>query len=459
MRIILILVLLAACTLEPKYSKPDAPVEFNASQSSSKKKISLVAWNEFFQSDDLQRVISLALENSKDLRVAAMNVEIAEQTHGVVRSNLFPTISASASETRQGVVSAFAVFTPKRQYRANLGFTSYEVDFFGRLRSQKKSAFEDYLSSVEAMNIVRIAVITQTANAYAQYLLDRQILKIAEENLAALEEKLKLVELRKKNNIDSATTYLTAQSAAETARISVETYNKIVEQDKNALMALTGVFDIRSIPQDLAIDDIKINQSALDFVASENLLARPDIKQAEHNLIAANANIGAARAAFFPSISLTANYGYTSRQLNGLFDSKMWSLTPQINLPIFSGGRNIANLNIAEARKNLQVAQYEKTIQNAFRETLDSLAEKKALDNQKQSYTNIFKASQASYRISEKKNKVGAMSKMDVINAKISLLEAEKNHLSNKKELLANLITLYKVMGGGADYNETDSSK
>jgi multidrug efflux system outer membrane protein len=333
------------------------------------------------------------------------------------------------------------------------------VDFFGRLRSQKKSAFEDYLSSVEAMNIVRIAVITQTANAYAQYLLDRQILKIAEENLAALEEKLKLVELRKKNNIDSATTYLAAQNAAETARISVETYNKIVEQDKNALMALTGVFDIRSIPQDLAIDDIKINQSALDFVASENLLARPDIKQAEHNLIAANANIGAARAAFFPSISLTANYGYTSRQLNGLFDSKMWSLTPQINLPIFSGGRNIANLNIAEARKNLQVAQYEKTIQNAFRETLDSLAEKKALDNQKQSYTNIFKASQASYRISEKKNKVGAMSKMDVINAKISLLEAEKNHLSNKKELLANLITLYKVMGGGADYNETDSSK
>lgn len=459
MRIVLILALLAACTLEPKYSKPDAPVEFSNSQNSSKKKISLVAWNEFFQSDDLQRVISLALENSKDLRVAAMNVEIAEQTHGVARSNLFPTISAGASETRQGVVSAFAVFTPKRQYRANLGFTSYELDFFGRLRSQKKAAFEDYLSSVEAMNIVRIAVITQTANAYAQYLLDRQILKIAEENLAALEEKLKLVELRKKNNIDSATTYLAAQNATETARISVETYKKVVEQDKNALMALTGVFDIRSIPQDLVIDDIKINESALDFVASENLLARPDIKQAEHNLIGANANIGAARAAFFPSISLTANYGYTSRELNGLFDSNVWSLTPQINLPIFSGGRNIANLNIAEARKNLQIAQYEKTIQTAFRETLDSLAEKKALDNQKQSYANIFKASQTSYQISEKKNKVGAMSKMDVINSKISLLEAQRNHLSNKKEFIANLITLYKVMGGGADYNEIDSNK
>lgn len=452
--LLLTISIICSCSFDPKYEKPKAPVPFESVENPHKKKIALVSWEDFFASPDLQRVINLALENNKDLKIAATNVEIAEGTHGIARANLFPTLSVSASETRQGAPSAFAIFMPKKQYRASIGFSSYEVDFWGRVRNLKKSALEDFLSTTEAQNIAKISVITQTANSYAQFILDRELEEISKQNVEFLHDQYKLIEQRYQHNIDSKTTFLAAENALENAKITWETYKKLVNQDKNALMALTGVFDEKSIPKEKALDEIEIAEDLLDFVPSENLLLRPDIKQAEHNLLSANANIGAARAAFFPSITLTGSYGYGSRELNGLFDSRTWTFTPQINIPIFSGGRVLANLDIAHARKNQMIAQYEKTIQTAFSEALDSLAQREAVTKQLKSYEKILLATTESEKISTEKSKVGLIGKMDLINSQIAALTAKQNRLIGKKETIANLISLYRVMGGGSEVKD-----
>lgn len=445
---------ISACTMAPKYKQPEVEVPFAAPTSADKQKISTISWKQYFQSPDLQRVIQLALDNNRDLRVANLNIEVAQGTHGVARSNLMPTISAVGSETRQGVPSAFAGFTPKKQFGANLTLTSYEVDFFGRLRSLKKSALEDFLASEETRNVTKITVIAETVNAYAQLLLDSKILKITEENLKAQSNRFNFTELRYKNGIDSQVDLLAAAASIETAKTTFETYKKLVAQDKNALMVLTGTFDEKALPQDTELNDIRINEELLDLVPSESLLLRPDVQQAEHSLKSANANIGAARAAFFPSITLTGTYGYRSRELDGLFDSKTWTFMPQINLPIFSGGRNLANLSIANARKKVQIAQYEKAIQTAFREALDQFAEKEAISNQLKSYDTILSAREKSNIIYEAKHKVGISSALNVLDAQIAFLTAKQNQASAKKEYITNLVNLYKVLGGGAELEE-----
>ncbi len=450
---------LGSCTMAPKYETPKAPVPFEAAQNANKKKIALVSWQEYFQSPDLQRVIQLALDHNRDLKTAALNIEVAEGTYGVSRSNLLPTITGTAAETRQGVPSGFASFTPKRQYRANVGFTSYEVDLFGRLRSLKQSAWQDYLSTQTAAEITKISVIAQTANAYTQYLLDRQLLENSQKTVQAQQKRYDFVKTRYENGIDSQATLLNSEALLETAKTNVETYKKLLAQDKTALMALTGVFYESSVPQDSTINDIKINEDLLDFVPSSNLLLRPDIKQAEHNLKSANANIGAARAAFFPSITLTGTYGYGSRNLDSLWDNRSWTFTPQINLPLFSGGRNIANLDIANARKNLQIVAYEKAIQTAFKEAADALTERKSVVNQVDSYNKILAARQKSLNISDAQHQAGSISGLDIVDSEISFYAAQQSQLAAKKDLIVNLITLYKVMGGGSEVAEQSSKK
>ncbi len=449
----------SACTMAPKYQTPKAPVPFEKVTEASKKKVAMISWQEYFQSADLQRVIQLALDHNRDLKTAALNIEVAEGIYGVSRSSLLPTINASALETRQGVPSAFASFMPKRQYRANVGFTSYELDLFGRLRSLKEASWQDYLSTKMAAEITKISIISQTANAYTQYLLDRQLVETLTKNVEVQQQRYDLVKKRYENGIDSQTTLLNAEALLESSKTNVETYKKLLAQDKTALMALTGVFDERSVPQDQTINDIKINEDLLDFVPSSNLLLRPDIKQAEANLKSANANIGAARAAFFPTISLTGTYGYGSRELGSLWDNKNWTFTPQITLPIFSGGRNIANLDVANARKNLQIVAYEKTIQTAFKEAADALAERKATVNQIDSYNKILAARQKSLNISDAQHQAGSVSGLDIVDSKIAFYAAQQSQLASKKDLIVNLITLYKVMGGSSEFADQNSKK
>jgi multidrug efflux system outer membrane protein len=452
----LILGAFSACSLEPKYRRPQSPVSLLQSET-KKQKITTITWQEFFQSAELQKVIQLALENNRDLRIANLNIESAQANYGVVRSDLLPTISALGYETRQKAASSFSSFTPKRQYRANFSLTSYEIDFFGRLRSLKKAALESFLATRQAKNVTKISLIASTVNAYAQFLLDDEILKISAKNLEVQEERYRFFELRYKNGISLQTDLLNASALLENAKANYETYKKLVAQDKSALMLLTGSFKEEDFSKNTTLNDIKINENLLDLIPSESLLSRPDIQQAENSLKSANANIGAVRAAFFPSITLTGSYGYGSRDLDTLFNSRTWTFTPQINLPIFTGGKNIEDLKIANLRKKVEIATYEKAVQTAFSEVLDQLAERQSATKRVKSFDNILKVQKKSYEIAEEKHREGINSGLDVLDSKITLLLAEQDQATAKKDYITNLVNLYKVLGGGSEIEESES--
>ena len=251
---------------------------------------------------------------------------------------------------------------------------------------------DDFYSTIEARNLVKISLIAEVANSYAQLALDEEILQIKKENVAALKSKESLIKNRVKQGLNSEMDSLNVTSALEQEKITLATYEKLVTQDRNALMILIGVFDETKIPKTKGIKTIKIAKNALKFVPSKTLLSRPEIKQAEFNLKSANANIGAARAALFPSISLTGSYGYQSLEATDLFNSKNWRFVPSINLPIFSGGRATANLENSKILKKIEVVKYQGAIEDAFREVLDKLADRKALLIQLKSSSKIFRS-------------------------------------------------------------------
>lgn len=448
----LIFSLITSCTMAPKYKRPEPNVPL-AKNDEGKEIINRISWQRYFKSKDLQRVIELALKNNRDLKVANLNVEEAMATHNVVRANLMPQINAYGNMTHQKVPSSFAAFSPKNQYRAGLSLTSFEIDFLGRLQSLKKAALEDFLASEQAKKVTEITVISETANAYAQLLLDMEILEITNLSLAAQKDKYELIKLRYREGIDSKSTLLNAESAMEETKKLRDDYKKFVAADKTALKILCGNFDDNILPKNASLSDIEIDEALLDFVPSENLLLRPDVQQAEHNLKSANANIGAARAAFFPIFSLTGNAGFASRRYSTLFssNSKTWSVTPQITIPIFNGGANFADLKISNLRKKIEVAQYEKAIQTAFKEVSDELATREAVSSQLKSANNIFAAKEEVSKISEAKYEVGLDSKMTMLDSKVSFLTTKQNYATTRKQYIANLITLYKVLGGGSE--------
>jgi NodT family efflux transporter outer membrane factor (OMF) lipoprotein len=448
--LISILIFTNSCTLAPKHKE----VETNLPFAENETKNGAISWQNFFENDELKQLITKALKNNYNLEKARLNIESARAIHGISRANLMPQISANSQVTRQGVSGAFANFMPETIYRANIGFTSYELDFFGRVQSLKKAALEDYLASIEAKNLIEISLIAEVANAYIQLALDLEILEIANKNLEILAQKEKLINLRQQKGLASKIDLGNARAELENAKINFENYQNITNQDKNALMTLVSDFDENNLPKILPLNEIKIAENNLEFLPSKNLLSRFDIKQAEHNLRRANANIGAARAAFFPSISLTGAYGYQSLEATDLFNSKNWSITPQINLPIFSGGRNSANLENANILKKIEIINYRQTIQNAFAEVLDKISEKKSLNNQLQSSKKILIAKAENKKSAQNKQKLGLINKLDLMTFELDFLNALQNNLLVNKSYFVNLIESYKALGGGSEIKE-----
>jgi multidrug efflux system outer membrane protein len=443
------LLLTSSCSLEPKYQSPKIDLPF-VEGNSNKKILSQVPWQEFFKSPALQNVVQMALDNNRDLKIAALNIDSLRTAYDLSKADLFPAINAIGSQTKQGLPSAFSRFAPRKQFRLNAAVTAYELDFFGRIRSLKKSALEKLLASKEAQNLVKIAIITETINAYTQLLLDEENFKISKDIIALEEKRCNLIELRNKNGISSKDEFLNALAVLENARLVSATYENLIQQDKNALMLLIGKFDEKLLPKNVTLNDIKFNEDLINFTPSTSMLARPDIAEAEHNLKSANANIGAARAAFFPAITLSGNFGYSSSELSTLFGSQSWSFTPQINLPIFNGGRNIANLKNANILKQIEIIQYEKTIQTAFKEALDHLAERKTAVAKLQAFNEVLDIRKKSYAISKYRYQQGINSTLDFISSKNILLTAKQNQALAQKEYIANLVSLYKVLGGGS---------
>jgi len=457
-----VVLLLGGCSLVPDYLRPDAPVPAQWPPATSAPAPAPgaplagdLSWREVFRDPALQRLIDAALANNRDLRVAALNIEVARAKLRAAGADLFPTLDASAglTQTRTGRETSQSV--PKaaqvtRSASANLGVTSYEADLFGRLSSLEEAAQESLLATEEGRAATRISLIAEVANAWATLLGDRRLLQLTEETLQTRETSLSLITRSFSHGISSELDVAQAKSAVETARANRARYQRQIEQDKNALALLVGApLDEATLVGDLA--SLTLAEGLASGLPSEVLLKRPDIAQAEHSLKSANANIGAARAAFFPSITLSGSAGYASPNLGNLFTAAAggWSFGPQISVPIFDWGRNEANLDSAKASRDISVAQYEKAIQTAFREVADALAARATLDQQMEAQSALVDATRTSTRLSQIRYDRGVDSYLTVLDSQRSLYAAEQDLVTLQVTRLTNLVTLYKVLGGG----------
>ncbi len=458
----LIVLILAGCTMAPKYVRPEAPVPGDwpkgeayekAGGDASARAAAEVPWQEFIIDQQLRKLITLALANNRDFRIAALTIEKMQALYQIQRADLFPTIAAAGNGTEQRVpesISGTGSPVNVHQYSVGLGFSSYELDFFGRVRSLKAQALEQFIATEEEKRSVQISLVAEVAGAYLTLAADREHLRLARETLANQESFYGLTKSRFDAGISSALDLYQAQTSVDTARVDIAQYTSLAAQDENALALVIG----SPVPEELLPDGLSMVTALKEFnqgLPSDLLLNRPDIIQAEHLLRGANANIGAARAAFFPSITLTTNIGTYSTELSGLFKGGTtgWSFAPQISLPIFTGGRNRANLKAAEVDREIFVAQYEKAIQGAFREVADALAQRGTIDDQMTAQQSLTEATSQSYRLSQARYEKGVDSYLVVLDSQRSYYGAQQSLIAVRLARLINQVTLYKVLGGG----------
>jgi multidrug efflux system outer membrane protein len=462
---------LGACTLEPHYHRPAPPVPplGAAAQGQGAQAAADIGWREFFPDPQLQELIALALANSRDLRVAVLNVESAQARYRVQRAELFPTIAATGTEQVQRFPSGVSSFgggggaagsstipvtgggSIFRFFNAGIGFTNYELDVFGRIRSLDHAALQQYFNFIETRRSVHLTLVAEVANAYLTVLADQTLLDITRDTLKNQNDSY---ELTQRMFVAGTTTELAlsqAESTVDTARANLAQYNRLIAQDRDALQLLLGA----PIPDDVDFSRGLDREPAVaeleEGIPSDVLIRRPDVLAAEHQLQAANAQIGAARAAFFPSIALTGTYGTASTQLSGLFKSgsQAWTFSPQISVPIFAGGANVANLQATRLARDTAVAQYEKAIQTAFREVADALVARGTLDDQLAAQQALLTASATAYRLADMRYRGGVDSYLAALDAQRSLYTAQQQLQSVRLTRLQNLVTLYKALGGG----------
>ncbi|WP_116809184.1 AdeC/AdeK/OprM family multidrug efflux complex outer membrane factor [Steroidobacter cummioxidans] len=447
---------LAGCTMAPTYERPAAPVaaEFPEPAGDANSTIADLQWREFYADPKLRELIDLALTNNRDLRVAILNIDQARAQYRIQRSESFPKIDAVVSENASRVpssASAFGQTMTLRPVSANIALSSYELDVFGRVRSLNGQALQKFLATSEARKATQISLISEVANAYLTWAADLEQLALAQQTLKSQSESYDLTKRRFELGSASELTLRQIQTSVDTARVNVATYTRLIAQDRNALVLLLGT----AVPENLTPTSLSDTVSSVaDLPAglpSDLLTRRPDILQAEHELKAANFNIGAARAAFYPRITLTASAGTSSSDLNGLFEpgSGAWSFVPQISIPLFAGGANRANLDAAHVGRQIEVAQYEHAIQTAFREVADALAERNTLGDQLAARQSLVEATSTSFRLSQARFDRGVDSYLDVLDSQRSLYTAQQGLIDARLQKLTNTVTLYKTLGGG----------
>ncbi|MFT3762860.1 MAG: efflux transporter outer membrane subunit [Pseudoxanthomonas sp.] len=455
-------VALAGCvSMAPRYQRPDAPVatQFRDAPAgdASAAAVAELDWREVFLDPRLQQVIALALDNNRDLRVALLNIEKARATYRIQRADLLPSVDASASQTAQrssSAASATGTSQVGRSVSAEVGFSSWELDLFGRIRSLKNEALETYLATEQTQRDTRLSLIAEVAGDWLAVAADRQLLALAKQTYESQRKTLELTERRHAEGVDSGVDLASVQASAESARADVASYGTALAQARNVLELVVGA----PVPDDL----LPGADSDADAVAlaplpanlsSAVLLQRPDVLYAEHALKAANADIGAARAAFFPTISLTASTGRASDELSSLFDAgtRTWSFVPSISLPIFHAGALKASLDAAKIEKQIAVAEYEKAIQAAFGEVADALAARARVDEQLDAQRAYVAATGRSRELTEARWRSGADSYLDALTAQRAHYGAQQALINLRLTEASNRVTLYKVLGGGAD--------
>jgi multidrug efflux system outer membrane protein len=416
--------------------------------------VATIPWQEFFVDAKLNKLIELALKNNRDLRVAALNMERYRALYQIKSADQLPKLEASAGASFQRVPETFSATGSAmntHQYTIGAGLLSYELDLFGRVQSLKDQALEQYFATEQAKRSVQLTLVSQVAATWLAYAADRERLQLAKDTLANQQESYTLIKSRFDAGVSNSLTLNQALTTLESAKVDIARYTTLVAQDENALSFVVG----SSVPSDLLPQTLSESLTSLKNIApglpSDVLLNRPDILQAESQLKGFNANIGAARAAFFPKITLVSSVGFGSTELSGLFKGGAfaWSFAPRISLPIFDGGSNKANLKVAEVDRDIAVAQYEKAIQTAFREVADALAQSGTIDEQLAAQQSLTDATSESYKLSQARFDKGVDSFLTVLDSQRSLYGARQGLISTRQARLASLVTLYKALGGG----------
>lgn len=460
----LAVVVLSACQLAPEQQAIELPVPdayASAAQGSGTAAAEL-HWQQFFNNPKLQQLIKLSLANNKDLQIAALNVQRVRALYQIEDSALYPSLDLNASGTRQRLpadLTGTGNAQINQQYSATVGITSYELDFWGKVRNQSEQALQQLYSTEQAQLSSQISLVSELANAWLTYAADQQLLELATHTLHSQQKTLELTEQSYHLGAASALTLQQVKSTVATAKVDIARYQRLVARDKNALDLLTGTQVSADLLPDQPLSKLLQLPELPAGLPSDLLQQRPDLKAAEHDLLAANANIGIAKAAFFPSISLTANAGSASAELDNLFKggSGSWSFIPSINLPIFNMGRTQANLEVAEAQQQVALATYQQKIQQAFREVSDSLADREGYVAQLQAQQDLANSNQQSFLLSEARFKQGADSYLQVLDAQRSWYSAQQQLISGQQALLASQISLYKVLGGGWQQSNTSA--
>ena len=405
-----------------------------------------IGWRDFFVDPNLEELVARSLDNNRDLRVAVLNVERARAQYRIQRADRLPSLGVNATLERTG-----GDIPVNSTYNAGIGIAEFELDLFGRVRSLSDAALQRYFAREEARRSAQLSLIAEVANVYLTLAADQELLRVAQATLKTYEESYALTGKRHELGAVSALDVNQARIQVEAARADAARFAGQVAQDSNALNLLVGA-PVESALLPTGVDDQVTGLAALPAgLPSEVLLRRPDVLAAEHQLLATNANIGAARAAFFPSISLTGSVGSASDQLSSLFGSgnKVWSFIPQINLPIFQGGRLRANLDVARADRDIALAQYEKSIQSGFREVADALALTAILARQLKAQQALVDAATRAEALSRARYEAGRDSYLVQLDAQRTLYAAQQGLIATRLAEQANRVTLYKVLGGG----------
>jgi NodT family efflux transporter outer membrane factor (OMF) lipoprotein len=440
--------LVSGCSLIPKYERPAAPVanDWLSPSATTGKRAADLPWQDFFGDAKLRGLIAIALANNRDLRVAVLNIEQARAQYDIRRADLLPTVGASGSAARAPNANGKLANT----YTVGLGFSAWEIDLFGRIRSLSQTALAQYFATEEGRKAAQISLVSSVATTWLGVVADDELLKITGDTLTTRQESLRLTQLRFDNGVSSEIDLRQAQSLVETARATLAQLTRQRALDLDALALLLG----QPVPANFTIDATTATVSLPDVPAgmpSEVLARRPDVRQAEQQLIAANANIGAARAAFFPHISLTSAFGTASGELSGLFKSGSWAFTASSQLvqPIFDAGRNRAGLASANVARDIAVAQYERAIQSAFREVSDALAGRATFGEQVRAQAAAVEATAVTYRLTDLRYRNGVASFLDLLDAQRSLFTAQQALVQTRLQALQNQVLLYRALGGG----------
>ena len=447
--------LLSGCAMIPKYKRPVAPVagQYPGVTATNASAAATLPWTNYFADEQLKQLIELALTNNNDFQVAVLNVEQSQAQYRITWSASLPTVNANGSYQK-----AHANGVTADQWSASLGSTAYEVDLFGRVRSLNRQALEQYFATVEGKRSAQVSLVAEVATEYFTLRQTEEQIVLAKQTLQTVQDSYALNQATFDAGASSELDLRTAEGQVQTAKINLLSYERDRAQAENYLVLLIGQPMPTNLPPARSFNDTNLLADIPAGLPSELLQQRPDILEAEHTLKAANANIGAARAAFFPTIKITANAGVSSEQLSQLFasGSGTWLFNPQITLPIFEAGQNKANLDVANLNKKIEIANYEKAIQTAFREVADALTAKHFLAEQIAGQEKLLAAEQSRFDLADARYRNGVDSYLTVLSAQQDLYNAQQNLVTLQFSRLSNLVSLYQALGGG--WNERSAA-